>query len=497
MPPPNDMSAFNELKFIIEYSKPLFDCTSAIPKARIDIRFFYKYPIPPVNWDGNMETVNWEEQMMDSTSETAFLHEWSDPTSPVQVKLLAWSQDIIDGLGETLEKDVPDLGDPGGNGIILALDNADSLRGYHEAQALVEEEYEKFLDSPQPPPDAIQREQKTVEEELEELEKAKEGARETAGGTGGLGGNAEKKARDFPPGSSGAAGGGSGDAPPGETSGVFLDNINEDVPEYIAAPCERVLQTKNFPGNAWIVLGRDRPASRTSGYGGAGDTQAASIDLVVGRMASEARGVDDNTEIVLVDPDFKVDAARIYISQKCDIDNYFGLVGGVVGNSATRSSIGLKADGIRLIAREGIKLVTGTDASNSQGASINGSYGIDLIANNDDSDMQPIPLGSNLEEAITKLTEYVESLSGICFGIAKSQLSLSKELMTHRHMGAFFALEGMPSIPLIPTCAMDMYSMAMKMKDVQMLKVNLMKYKMAYLTKFGSGYINSRYNNVN
>ncbi len=493
------MSSYRDLKFVIEFSKPLFDCTSAIPKARIDVRFFYKYPVPPPGWDGNVETLNWEEEMLDSTSETAPLQNWMlTGDDSAQVRLFTWSQDTLEAFAEALDKDAPDLGDPAGDGIVLALDSTDSLRGYYEAQTLIGEEYEKFLNSPQPPPEAIQREQKTVEEEVEELERAREDAGETAGGTGGLGGSTEKKARDFPAGSSGASGGGSGAAPPGETSGVFLDNINEEVPEYIAAPCERVLQTKNFPGNAWIVLGRDRPASRTSGYGGAGDTQAASIDIVVGRMASEARGVDDNTEIVLVDPDFKVDAARMYISQKCDIDNYFGLAGGVVGNSATRSGIGLKADGIRLIAREGIKLVTGTDAANSQGANINGSYGIDLIANNDDSNMQPIPLGTNLEEAIIALTEYVEDLAGILHGTIQAQGQFNAQIMTHTHKSPFFALDGHPPYALFPAaikCLID--HGGTRIKDIMLLKFNMLNYKVDYLNKFGSLYINSRYNNVN
>ena len=50
-----------------------------------------------------------------------------------------------------------------------------------------------------------------------------------------------------------------------------------------------------------------------------------------------------------------------------------------------RSGIALKADGVRLIGREGIKLVTGVDSINSQGGTIEYAKGIDLIAGNDDS----------------------------------------------------------------------------------------------------------------
>ena len=80
--------------------------------------------------------------------------------------------------------------------------------------------------------------------------------------------------------------------------------------------------------NAWIILGRDRPASVMSGYGGKGDTQAASIDIVAGRMGSEVRAFDESGEKLFVNPSFKKDAARIYISQKSDIDKYFDLIPG-------------------------------------------------------------------------------------------------------------------------------------------------------------------------
>ena len=139
-------------------------------------------------------------------------------------------------------------------------------------------------------------------------------------------------------------------------AGVFCDYMTEPIPIFIDANCEKVIDH----GNSWIVLGRDRPASRASGYGGQGHTQASSIDIVVGR---------NPTSTVPVDPSFSSDAARIYISQKSDIDEYFGIAEGR-GNAKTKSAIAIKADALRFISREGIKLVTGTDKKNSQGIDI-------------------------------------------------------------------------------------------------------------------------------
>ena len=61
-----------------------------------------------------------------------------------------------------------------------------------------------------------------------------------------------------------------------------------------------------------------------SGYGGKANTQAGAIDIVVGRMGNTKNGPQGN---IRVSPDFFKDAARIYISQKSDIDDYFKLVG--------------------------------------------------------------------------------------------------------------------------------------------------------------------------
>lgn len=99
------------------------------------------------------------------------------------------------------------------------------------------------------------------------------------------------------------------------------------------------------------------------------------IDIVVGRMASKPK------ENVFVDPDFEIDAARIYISQKTDIDKNFKLPNGSMGQSEGKSGIGIKADGIRIIGREGIKLVVGTDNKNSQEGTVDSTYGVELLAN--------------------------------------------------------------------------------------------------------------------
>ena len=83
------------------------------------------------------------------------------------------------------------------------------------------------------------------------------------------------------------------------------------------------------------------------------------------------------------------DAARIYISQKTDVDKNFGIVPGSVGNLEAKSAIAAKADSIRIIGRMGIKLVTGTDQKDSAGTDLSAVYGLDLIAGNADEKYTP------------------------------------------------------------------------------------------------------------
>ena len=129
---------------------------------------------------------------------------------------------------------------------------------------------------------------------------------------------------------------------------------------YLKAPNETVMTANG----AFIVLGTDRPESVRSGYGAFGGCRAASIDLVVGRMATARKGKgpkQSKNQIAYVNPDFAADAARIHISQMTNIDKNFGLAqgNGSHSNTSGRSGIGVKADAVRIIGRESVKIVTG------------------------------------------------------------------------------------------------------------------------------------------
>jgi hypothetical protein len=287
--------------------------------------------------------------------------------------------------------------------------------------------------------------------------------------------------------------------------GVAGDKIYGDVkPTYIPMSGDKVIQGEY---NSRIVLGRDRPASRVSGKGGTGQTQCAAIDLVAGGLAYKAKGFEDG-ERSWCDPDMVHDAARIYISQNADVDEYFNITEGKLGSSVDRSCVGIKADGVRIVAREGIKLVTQTDVVNSQGglSPVNDIYGIDLIAMNDDSDLQPLVKGDNLSDCLDKIITEINKLNGIVHSLYIHQDALNSQLTNHYHYAPAEVFEvpgGMfwrttPSPPVIAAGIQTMINHEVSVhRDLQTTKATLETTKLNYLLPSGGKYINSRFNTSN
>tara|TARA_Y100000004_G_scaffold121660_1_gene136795 strand:+ start:1282 stop:2988 length:1707 start_codon:yes stop_codon:yes gene_type:complete len=291
--------------------------------------------------------------------------------------------------------------------------------------------------------------------------------------------------------------------------GVGGDHILEPIPGLIQTKTEKVLSNRY---NSWIVLGRDRSdptkATRASGYGGIGHTQCASIDIVAGRMSPRPKSVKKDGEKMDIDPIFNFtpdednnpvcDAARIYISQKTDVDKNFKLKAGKVGMAVARSAIAMKADGIRILAREGIKLVTRADRMNSQGGPLDRIFGVDIIAGNDDKSLQPMVLGNNLvlsmEEMAQILSEVIGTVNDIVINMSKLDLALS----THIHPSPFF---GAPTLPS-PGMAVEAVASMAQLASVTAFsnaaqKFNIMAWRTKY-TKPGAKYkIRSKFNNVN
>tara|TARA_R100000152_G_C6780373_1_gene213052 strand:+ start:165 stop:1160 length:996 start_codon:yes stop_codon:yes gene_type:complete len=266
----------------------------------------------------------------------------------------------------------------------------------------------------------------------------------------------------------------------------------EGIVNFIDLPNEKRLSSAN---DTHVIMGRDRPSHRASGYGGLGDTGASALDLVVGLGSAEL--TSNMTEPAWVDRNFDADAARIYISQKTDVDNNFFLATGSVGNAVAKSAVAVKADNVRIIAREGIKLITRTDEKNSQGGPVTSCVGIDLIAGNDDQDLQPLVKGKSLAKTLKALADTVSALSGVVFGLVTYQNQINKYVQSHTHVGNKGAPTS-PSTDLLTGIPKPYSDLVRKTQmDCTKLKEKVGNFKLNHCENTGADWFNSQWNNTN
>lgn len=194
-------------------------------------------------------------------------------------------------------------------------------------------------------------------------------------------------------------------------------------------------ETIEGQNNQAIWFRRDGFNDHTDGLGGAGHAKCGAIDICVGFSS-----ILDQEDIPgPVNPSTGGDAARVYISQKSLVDEYFGIKLPTFGKSSPRSTVAIKADDVRLIARNSFKIVTNTDYQLSINApSMNGT-GVQLIANNESPDtLQPMVKGQNLIEGLTELTLKIDAINSTLLSFMQAQKSLNEELRTHVHQVPFY-----------------------------------------------------------
>ena len=234
-----------------------------------------------------------------------------------------------------------------------------------------------------------------------------------------------------------------------DAMGIFNTRVFEPTLNYVRPVNEQLIGDPTVDAN--IIIGTDRPSQISGpGYGSIGAQKANCIDMVVGRMASVRNGRGPTTG-TFVNPSFASDAARIYISQMTDVDTNFGVADGRTGNIKGRSAIGMKADAIRLVGREGIKIITGPSfdfegagsgngESNSKGGDLEPAPFIELIAgnvteenesNNGQKYIQGVGRGENIVECIEALTELVNRLLGAMMNFAFLQTSFNAAVMVN------------------------------------------------------------------
>ena len=286
--------------------------------------------------------------------------------------------------------------------------------------------------------------------------------------------------------------------PPGSglygTGGSTID-IN-----YNQSPNEKTISK----GDAHITFGTDKPSGPASGKSRSGALRSARIDLVVGRMAGGASPAPGS----YVGNSFQADAARIYISELTDIDKNFGITEGKSGEMKDRSGIGIKADGVRIIGREGVKIVTGrmggTGEKNSLGGKMLPAPTIEFLAGNNSeprrvpasilSDeqetydpVQGVAMGDNTVRALGELSNLLTDVISILR--KKSNAEFINKAATNIAMQLPSRLQGAAS------------AAAFAAYNVSTLKTNYSLYQffidkalwdINYLEPFGYRYIESR-----
>lgn len=287
-----------------------------------------------------------------------------------------------------------------------------------------------------------------------------------------------------------------------ERPGMLHDQYYEEMPTYEQAGCEIVYPDVNYQNkkadsperlNCQIVFGRDRDSNLLSGYGNVGGQPCASIDIVAGRLSSLNRKsgvfnkvVDPVKRTTLAQPNFFADASRIYISQKCDIDHYFGLPPGSKGRPVGEAGIGIKSDHVRVIGRESIKIYAGGGRAenlgirgelNSNGERLTDAR-IEFITGTD-RDPQPLVRGSNLTEFLEKLLDKVAELEEAQLKQNDIVLKLHSGLTKHFHQGA-----GLGAIVTFPDPILGVQLVSRVPKLVQKIANNISRGLNCQVMKF-------------
>ena len=290
--------------------------------------------------------------------------------------------------------------------------------------------------------------------------------------------------------------------------------IDEEFPNPTPLTGEEILNSSRIH-NAWIVIGRDRPAGKQSGYGqfpkNKGGDKCSTIDIVVGRH-SHLSGKDNYKRFNTVGNNIQLDASRIYISQKTNIDDNFLITkAGTLVPAIGKAAIGLKSDNIRVVARESIKIVAACGEKNSLNnldQSVKPMYGIQLIAGSETKakDVQSIVKSENLRECLEDIIKQIDTLAGTLNDYILYQTDFNTAVAKHDHLGHFMSdIAGAVRVVLpekLPDALTKYSSQAMGKSaiNVQSIRVALTtEIKNKYLSKStnADNYIGSKFNKTN
>jgi len=230
-----------------------------------------------------------------------------------------------------------------------------------------------------------------------------------------------------------------------ENTGIFLTRDEEDLPVYgPIGLAEKVISRRSLSGRisgARIVLTKDNYGHRGTGLGGMGGTMCEAIDIVAGSLTCEKKLHNGQTESRA---NFATDGARIYLTERGDIQNYFALGPGGSETSISsmlKSGIGIKADHTLIIGRERARILVGTSAveggERTANMNENPTGRIDIgQASAGEGAFQPAVMGNALIEYLQKINDRITSVAEYAQGIEDRLLAMRVDFASHFHSGA-------------------------------------------------------------
>tara|TARA_R100001079_G_scaffold100217_1_gene64579 strand:+ start:8967 stop:10016 length:1050 start_codon:yes stop_codon:yes gene_type:complete len=229
-----------------------------------------------------------------------------------------------------------------------------------------------------------------------------------------------------------------------ENSGLFLSKDDEVMPVYGPVSfAERVIARRERGGKlsgARIVLTKDNYGHRGTGLGGLGGTMCEAIDLVAGSLTCEKEIHTDSTR---TRANFITDGARIYLTERGDIQNYFALGpgdGATSISSELKSGIGMKADHTLVLGRERVRILVGLSAAEGgeRLANLNehptGRIDIGAVLGRD-GDFEKAVLGDSLVKYLDKINDRINNVAQYCQKLEDRILAVRIDMASHFHTG--------------------------------------------------------------
>jgi hypothetical protein len=227
-------------------------------------------------------------------------------------------------------------------------------------------------------------------------------------------------------------------------TGIFLTKDDEKLPVFApVGEAEKVISRKTTRGHnsgARIVLTKDNFGSRATGLGGAGGTKCEAIDIVAGSLSSEDRIL---TSDIRSRANFASDGARIYLTERGDINHYFGTENSspiTSVSSKMKSGVGIKADHTLVIGRERVRILAGLGKFQGGERLVNGLAGGNVtprieIGSIVEDDYQPAVRGDNLVKYLKEVDEQLSTLSRKVIDLETKLLEYQFAMAFHEHIG--------------------------------------------------------------